>query len=139
MLGIADSRSGLTVLDLRQEDKDGGYHVLYHVPVEEIRNFQLVGDFVGVFHKFEPNVSFWNMMEQKTILCINIQVRVAFIHLKYCSTISKMNQSIPFEVSYFSQLYEKRELFCICRHFKLFMFYFLIVFIFLLILFLDVR
>ena len=77
MLGIADSRSGLTVIDLRQPDKDGGYHVLYHVPVEEIRNFQLVGDFVGVFHKFEPNVSFWNMMEQKTILCINIQVRDA--------------------------------------------------------------
>ena len=74
MLGVADSRSGLTVLDLRQPEKDGGYHVLYHVPVEEIRNFQLVGDFVGVFHKFEPNVSFWNMMEQKTILCINIQV-----------------------------------------------------------------
>ena len=74
MLGVADSRSGLTVLDLRQPDKDGGFHVLYHVPVEEIRNFQLVGDFVGVFHKFEPNVSFWNMMEQKTILCINIQV-----------------------------------------------------------------
>ncbi len=42
--------------------------------MEEIRNFHLVGDFVGVFHKFEPNVSFWNMMEQKTILCINIQV-----------------------------------------------------------------
>lgn len=74
MLGVADSRSGLTVLDLRQPEKDGGFHVLYHVPVEEIRNFQLVGDFVGVFHKFEPNVSFWNMMEQKTILCINIQV-----------------------------------------------------------------
>ena len=74
MLGVTDSRSGLTVLDLRQPDKDGGFHVLYHVPVEEIRNFQLVGDFVGVFHKFEPNVSFWNMMEQKTILCINIQV-----------------------------------------------------------------
>lgn len=74
MLGIADSRSGLSVLDLRQPSKDGGYHILYHVPVEEIRNFQLVGNFVGVFHKFEPNVSFWNMMEQKTILCINIQV-----------------------------------------------------------------
>ncbi len=74
MLGIADSRSGLSVLDLRQPTQDGGYHVLYHVPVEEIRNFELVGDFVGVFHRFEPNVTFWNMMEQKTILCINIQV-----------------------------------------------------------------
>ena len=72
MLGVADSRAGLRVYDLRQETTDG-YTVLYHVPVEEVRNFQLVGNFVGVFHKFEPNVTFWNMREQKTILCINIQ------------------------------------------------------------------
>ena len=32
-----------------------------------------MGNFIGVFHKFEPNVSFWNILENKTILCINIQ------------------------------------------------------------------
>ena len=72
LLGVADSRAGLKVYDLRQS-QGGSYHCLYQVPVDEVRNFQLVGDFVAVFHKFEPNVSFWNMKEQKTILCINIQ------------------------------------------------------------------
>ena len=72
MLGVADSQNGLCVYDLRQPITDG-YTCLYHVPIEEVRSFQLVGNFVGVFHKFEPNVSFWNMKEQKTILCINIQ------------------------------------------------------------------
>lgn len=72
MVGVADSRAGLSVYDLRQP-KAKDYVCLYHVPVEEIRNFHLVGNFVAVFHKFEPNVTFWNMMEQKTILCINIQ------------------------------------------------------------------
>lgn len=62
----------LQVYDVRQPT-DTSYVCLYQVPVEEVRNFQLVGSFVGVFHKFEPNVSFWNMLEQKTILCINIQ------------------------------------------------------------------
>ena len=64
---------GLSVYDLKQPQKDR-YVCLYQVPVEEIRNFHLVGNFVAVFHKFEPNVTFWNMKEQKTILCINIQV-----------------------------------------------------------------
>ena len=72
MIGVADSRSGLSVYDLRQEDRQQ-YVCLYQVPVEEIRNFHLVGNFVAVFHKFQPNVTFWNMKEQKTILCINIQ------------------------------------------------------------------
>lgn len=76
MLGVADTRAGLKVFDLRQptpSDSSAAYACLYHVPVEEIRNFHLVGNYVAVFHKFEPNVTFWNMLEQKTILCINIQ------------------------------------------------------------------
>ena len=72
MIGIADTRSGLSVYDLRQEESHQ-YICLYQVPAEEIRNFHLVGNFVAVFHKFQPNVTFWNMKEQKTILCINIQ------------------------------------------------------------------
>ena len=47
--------------------------LFFQLPVDEIRNFHLVGNFIGVFHKFEPNVSFWNILENKTILCINIQ------------------------------------------------------------------
>ena len=72
LLGVSDSRAGLKVYDLRQPSGEE-YVCLYQVPVEEIRNFRLVGNFVAVFHKFEPNVSFWNMKEQRTILCINIQ------------------------------------------------------------------
>ena len=72
MLGVADTRSGLKVFDLRHPTAEG-YMCLYQLPVEELRNFQLVGTFVAVFHKFEPNVTFWNMKEQRTILCINIQ------------------------------------------------------------------
>lgn len=82
MLGVPDSRAGLHVFDLRQPT-DKGYQCLYQVPVEEVRNFQLVGNFVGVFHKFEPNVSFWNMMEQKTILCINIQEQMKQLAEEY--------------------------------------------------------
>ena len=77
VLGVADSRSGLQVYDLRRPQPKGlGYVCLYTVPVEEVRNFQLVGNYVGVFHRFEPNVSFWNLTEQKTILCINIQEQI---------------------------------------------------------------
>ena len=73
LLGVSDSRTGLKVYDLRQPTTGDDYVCLYQVPVDEIRNFRLVGNFVAVFHKFEPNVSFWNMKEQRTILCINIQ------------------------------------------------------------------
>ena len=75
MLGVADSRAGLQVYDVNQsvDDDASEYVCLYRVPAEEIRNFQFVGNYVAVFHRFEANVSFWNMKEQKTILCINIQ------------------------------------------------------------------
>jgi len=72
MVGVADTRTGLRVYDLLHRN-GVEYVCLFHVPVEEIRNFHLVGNDVAVFHKFEPNVSFWNMKEQRTILCINIQ------------------------------------------------------------------
>lgn len=83
MLGVTDSRTGLKVYDLQQPTPDGAYVCLYNVPIEEVRNFELVGDFIGVFHKFEPNVSFWNMTEQKTILCINIQDQMKQLALDY--------------------------------------------------------
>lgn len=82
MLGVADTRNGLKVFNLQQPEGEG-YCCLYFVPVEEVRNFQLVGDYVGVFHKFEPNVSFWNMKEQKTILCINIQEQMKQLAEEY--------------------------------------------------------
>ena len=41
--------------------------------MEEVRDFQLTGDLIGVFHRFEPNISFWNIEASRTILCINIQ------------------------------------------------------------------
>lgn len=72
LLGAADTRTGLSVYELNKREGDR-YVCLFHVPVEEIRNFHLVGNEVAVFHKFEPNVSFWNMKEHRTILCINIQ------------------------------------------------------------------
>ena len=46
---------------------------MYHVGVDEVRHFELVGACVAVFHRDEPNVSFWNVLEQRTILCINVQ------------------------------------------------------------------
>lgn len=46
---------------------------LYHVDVDEVRHFELVGACVAVFHRCEPNISFWNVLEQRTILCINVQ------------------------------------------------------------------
>ncbi|ELU12335.1 hypothetical protein CAPTEDRAFT_220197 [Capitella teleta] len=73
LLGVSDTRAGLKVYDLREATEKGEFVLLYQVPVDEIRNFRLVGNFVAVFHKFEPNVSFWNMKEKRTILCINIQ------------------------------------------------------------------
>lgn len=38
-----------------------------------MRDFVLVGNHVAVFHRYEPNVTFWNMLDRRTILCINIQ------------------------------------------------------------------
>ena len=94
LLAAADVRSGIRVFDLERQ-KDGCLYevsessailrrlflnqwtpdgLLFQVPVAEIRNFDVIGDFVAVFHKFEPNISFWNMLEKKTILCIDIQV-----------------------------------------------------------------
>ena len=82
MLGVADIHNGLRVFDLRQP-LDNEYACLYKVPVEEVRNFEIVGNYVGVFHKFEPNVSFWNMTEKKTILCINIQEQIKQLAEEY--------------------------------------------------------
>jgi len=39
----------------------------------QVRHFELVGACIAVFHRHEPNVSFWNVSEQRTILCINVQ------------------------------------------------------------------
>jgi hypothetical protein len=74
LLGIADTRTGLRVYDLLHK-KSGSkdYSILYEVPAEEIRTFEIVGEFVAIFHKFEANVSLWHMRQQRTILCINIQ------------------------------------------------------------------
>ena len=74
MLGVADSRTGLKVYDLlHKKPASKDYTILYEVPAEEIRTFELVGEFVAIFHKFEANVSLWHMRQQRTILCINIQ------------------------------------------------------------------
>ena len=76
LLGVADLHSGITVYDLRAGDSASEQPTvrrLYHVDVEEVRHFELVGACVAVFHRHEPNVSFWNVSEQRTILCINVQ------------------------------------------------------------------
>jgi hypothetical protein len=76
MLGVTDSRSGINVYSLGRSNPSTcvvSFTHLYHVDVDEIRNFQLVGPCVAVFHRFEPNISFWNILEQRTILCINVQ------------------------------------------------------------------
>ena len=76
MLGVADLHSGITVYDLCVTSEGGStppFSRLYHVDVDEVRHFELVGACVAVFHRHEPNVSFWNVSEQRTILCINVQ------------------------------------------------------------------
>ena len=78
MLGVADLHSGIAVYDLCATSDDGSgsgqpFSCLYHVHVDEVRHFELVGACVAVFHRNEPNVSFWNVLEQRTILCINVQ------------------------------------------------------------------
>jgi len=75
MLGVADLHSGITVYDLcvTLEGSSPPFSRLYHVDVDEVRHFELVGACVAVFHRHEPNVSFWNVSEQRTILCINVQ------------------------------------------------------------------
>jgi len=82
MLGVADLHSGITVYDLSSTSQGSippseglppPFHCLYHIGVDEVRHFELVGACVAVFHRHEPNVSFWNVLEQRTILCINVQ------------------------------------------------------------------
>lgn len=75
MLGVADLHSGITVYDLcvTSEGSTPPFSRLYYVDVDEVRHFELVGACVAVFHRHEPNVSFWNVSEQRTILCINVQ------------------------------------------------------------------
>ena len=75
MLGVADLYSGITVYDLTVtlEGSTPPFSRLYHVDVDEVRHFELVGACVAVFHRHEPNVSFWNVLEQRTILCVNVQ------------------------------------------------------------------
>ena len=75
MLGVADQHSGISVYDLRAtaEGSSPLFSRLYHVDVDEVRHFELVGACIAVFHRHEPNVSFWNVSEQRTILCINVQ------------------------------------------------------------------
>jgi len=75
MLGVADLHSGITVYDLcvTLEGSSPPFSRLYHVDVDEVRHFELVGACVAVFHRREPNVSFWNVLEHRTILCINVQ------------------------------------------------------------------
>jgi len=75
MLGVADLHSGITVYDLRETSVGSTppFSRLYHVGVDEVRHFELVGACVAVFHRHEPNISFWNVLEQRTILCINVQ------------------------------------------------------------------
>jgi len=75
MLGVADLHSGITVYDLcvTLEGSTPPFSRLYHVDVDEVRHFELVGACVAVFHRHEPNISFWNVLEQRTILCINVQ------------------------------------------------------------------
>lgn len=53
--------------------------------MEEVRDFQLAGDLVGIFHRFEPNVSFWTLEASKTILCINIQDQLRGLAEEDCS------------------------------------------------------
>ena len=75
MLGVADLHSGITVYDLcvTSEGSTPPFSRLYRVDVDEVRHFELVGACVAVFHRHEPNISFWNVLEQRTILCINVQ------------------------------------------------------------------
>jgi len=75
MLGMADLHSGITVYDLcvASEGSTPPFSQLYHVDVDEVRHFELVGACVAVFHRYEPNICFWNVFEQRTILCINVQ------------------------------------------------------------------
>ena len=82
LLGVCDIRSGLKVFNLGEESKEA-YVCLYNIPAEEIRTFEFAGDFITVFHKFDYNISLWNMKEQKTILCINIQDQVKQIAEEY--------------------------------------------------------
>lgn len=53
---------------------------LYRVDVvDQVRSFRLVNSAssksscLAVFHRNEPNVSFWDLIEQRTVLCINVQ------------------------------------------------------------------
>ena len=77
LLAVADVRSAILVYDvdeLRQTTAlITSFDCLYRIDVEHVRNFRFVGACVAVFHRFEPNVSFWNVAEQRTILCINVQ------------------------------------------------------------------
>jgi len=77
LLAVCDVRSGILVYDvdeLRQTStRVTSLECLYRIDVEHVRNFRFVGACVAVFHRFEPNVSFWNVAEQRTILCINVQ------------------------------------------------------------------
>jgi len=75
MLGVADLHSGITVYDLctTLEGSSPPFSRLYHVEADEVRHFELVGACIAVFHRHEPNISFWNVLEQRTILCINVQ------------------------------------------------------------------
>ena len=75
MLGVADLHSGITVYDLctTLERSSPPFSRLYHVDADEVRHFELVGACIAVFHRHEPNISFWNVLEQRTILCINVQ------------------------------------------------------------------
>ena len=59
------------------------YVLLYELDLENIRNMELVGNTIGVFHKFESNCSFWSMKEQRTVLCINIQNEVKQLAEKF--------------------------------------------------------
>lgn len=87
LLAVSDSRSAaIRVYDVgplsaSSSSRSTSPECLYRVDVvDQVRSFRLVNSSrslssscLAVFHRNEPNVSFWNLAEQRTILCINVQ------------------------------------------------------------------